>query len=76
MSATTTPPATAKAPDGPELRLVSAPTCADCEYFDNGAAGPDGHSDCLSKLSDRFQTYASSPRCKDGFWPNSTAGDC
>lgn len=32
--------------------------CGTCEYFDHGAMGPDGHSDCHNRLSPRFQTYA------------------
>lgn len=32
--------------------------CRDCEYFDQGTAGKDGHSDCLNRRSPRFQTYA------------------
>lgn len=33
-------------------------TCKYCEYFDDGGADEFGHSDCLNKLSPRFQTYA------------------
>lgn len=47
-------------------------TCRDCEYFDNGAAGPDGHSDCLNSNSPRFQTYAHSEACRS-FHPSTTA---
>ena len=32
--------------------------CKNCEYFDYGGAEELGHSDCLNRLSPRFQTYA------------------
>ncbi len=38
---------------------AAPPRCGNCEYFDVGAAGPDGHSDCLNRASPRFQTFAS-----------------
>lgn len=55
----------------PEQPLV----CGDCEYFDLGTMGIDGHSDCLSRLSDRFQTYIDSPICKSGYFPATTPGE-
>lgn len=48
--------------------------CRSCEYFDNGLAGLDGHSDCLSASSPRFQTYADSEECSS-FVPSSTDQD-
>jgi hypothetical protein len=32
--------------------------CRNCEYFDHGTADATGYSDCLNRLSPRFQTYA------------------
>jgi hypothetical protein len=42
----------------------TANTCGQCEYFDHGLADKaTGHSDCLNRNSDRFQTYVSSAAC-------------
>ena len=41
---------------GPVLP-AAMPRCGNCEFFDVGAVGPDGHSDCLNRLSARFQTF-------------------
>lgn len=38
-------------------------TCSECEYFDRGIMDINGHSDCLNRHSDRFQTYATSSAC-------------
>lgn len=40
----------------PNLR-TGEQVCGTCEYFDYGTMGEDGHSDCLNRLSPRFQTY-------------------
>ncbi|WP_176048165.1 hypothetical protein [Burkholderia sp. BCC1644] len=41
-------------------------TCAECEYFDAE------FGDCLSRMSDRYQTSAISPACR-AFYPDTTA---
>jgi hypothetical protein len=37
--------------------------CRECEYFDLGVMGMDGHSDCLNPNSPRFQTYDTQQAC-------------
>ncbi|MEX3556069.1 MAG: hypothetical protein VB131_05610 [Burkholderia gladioli] len=43
-------------------------TCAQCEYFDAE------FGDCLSSMSDRFQTSAISLACR-AFYPDTTAAN-
>lgn len=45
--------------------------CMDCEYFDHGSVGSDGHSDCHGPRSMRLQTYAHDDACP-GFYPDTT----
>jgi hypothetical protein len=55
------------------LRYPTA-RCKDCEYFDRGAMGLRGHSDCLNPLSDRFETTDQSEACL-AFYPDTMVDD-